>query len=95
MTATIKYATWKELVDINQRSIDDERNRNIDIAKLRRELESRGYEVSDVKFPVVSTMDHNDIEARVCFSAGDLPMFYIDMPYTDYNNLSSIPWGDA
>lgn len=92
--ATIKYAIWKELVDINERSIADGRNRNIDIARLRRELESLGYEVNDVKFPVVFTMDHNDEEARVGFSAGNLPMFYIDMPYTDYNNLNSIPWGD-
>mgnify|MGYP003124466753 FL=1 len=53
--ATIKYAIWKELVDINERSIADGRNRNIDIAKLRRELESSGYEVNDVKFPVVFT----------------------------------------
>ena len=86
-----KYATLDIIRVVNNRAIEGEKNRSIEIDKLEKAVISQGYDPEEIKFPVTWTMEHNDIEVRTTFVFGQEPhsleRFTIDMSYEDFNNL--------
>ena len=76
MSNTVSFMTYQDVKRINQRSIDEGRNRTIT---------DEFFEdfPTDTLFPVVMDFVHNDVEMRVELSYGSGSVF-LDMGFDDY-----------
>lgn len=85
MKKTIKYFTKAALVLANREAIKTNRNRTLvpeAIAGLK----------ANVKFPIVFSMIHNDVEMRVQIVVGfleNLTTVWLDIPFKVYDALPS------
>lgn len=75
-----KYLTKKELVRINQKSIEENRNRTLEPSKIS-ELDDK------LLFPVIFGFVHNDVEMRASIGLAENISVFLDMSFDDFNKL--------
>ena len=89
----IKYATIPILEKLVEQAERTNKNQYPDMYKINETISALGLDHETVKFPIVMTLDHNDIEVRAVFNIPNIidPMvmekFYLDMEYQDFNEL--------
>ena len=76
MNNTVSFMTYKDVKRINQKSIDEGRNRTITDEFFEDFPE-------DTLFPIMFDMVHNDCEMRVQLSFG-IGSVFLDMGFDDY-----------
>ena len=76
MNNTVSFMTYQDVKRINQRSIDEGRNRTL-TDEFFKDFPT------DTLFPVVMDFVHNDVEMRVELSYGSGSVF-LDMGFDDY-----------
>ena len=75
-----KYFTKKELMRVNNKSIEANRNRTLEPSYLNK-LDDK------LLFPIVFNMIHNDIEMRTSIQLSDKDNGFLDMDFKDYDKL--------
>ena len=75
-----KYFTKKELMRVNNKSIEANRNRTLEPSYLKK-LDDK------LLFPIVFNMIHNDIEMRTRIQLSDKDNGFLDMDWKDYDKL--------
>ena len=75
-----KYFTKKELMRVNNKSIEANRNRTLEPSYLKK-LDDK------LLFPIVFNMIHNDIEMRTSIQLSDKDNGFLDMDFKDYDKL--------
>ena len=75
-----KYFTKKELMRVNNKSIEANRNRTLEPSYLKK-LDDK------LLFPIVFNMIHNDIEMRTSIQLSNTANGFLDMDFKDYNKL--------
>jgi len=75
-----KYFTKKELMRVNNKSIEANRNRTLEPSYLKK-LDDK------LLFPIVFNMIHNDIEMRTRIQLSDKDNGFLDMDFKDYDKL--------
>ena len=88
----MKYYTYEQLRKFNASSIRTKKNRNFHwkninavIKTIAKEMES---EKEDLKFPLLFTMIHNDIEMRTEFALGG-ERLWLDISFKQYAQLNN------
>ena len=96
----IKYATIPILEKLVEQAERTNKNQYPDMYTINETINTLGFDHETVKFPIVMTLDHNDVEVRAVFNipSVDDPMvmdrFLLDMEYEDYNKLPVVSVGD-
>ena len=75
-----KYFTKKELMRVNNKSIEANRNRTLEPSYLEK-LDDK------LLFPINFNMIHNDIEMRTSIQLSDKDNGFLDMDFKDYDKL--------
>jgi hypothetical protein len=75
-----KYFTKKELMRVNNKSIEANRNRTLEPSYLKK-LDDK------LLFPIVFNMIHNDIEMRTSIQLSNTANGFLDMDFKDYDKL--------
>ena len=95
----IKYATIPILEKRVEQAERTNKNQYPDMYKINETISELELDHETVKFPIVMTLDHNDIEVRAVFNIPNIddPMvmdkFLLDMEYEDYNKLPVVSIG--
>ena len=95
----IKYATIPILEKLVEQAERTNKNQYPDMYKINETISELALDQETVKFPIVMTLDHNDIEVRAVFNIPNIddPMvmdrFLLDMEYEDYNKLPVVSVG--
>tara|TARA_Y100000310_G_C20056819_1_gene523118 strand:- start:115 stop:387 length:273 start_codon:yes stop_codon:yes gene_type:complete len=78
----IKYLTYNDLVRLNTKAKEENRNQSLDPFVLEKISK-------DKVFPVEFSMVHNDVEMRamIRLSADDSARGLLDMSFDDFNSL--------
>lgn len=83
----VRYFTKPSLIEANQEAIRSKRNRALNPEALETLPDH-------LRFPVVFSMIHNDVEMRVGIMVGPhenaLAMAFIDIPFDTYNSLGVV-----
>ena len=96
----IKYATIPILEKLVEQAERTDKNQYPDMYKINETISELELDHETVKFPIVMTLDHNDIEVRAVFNIPNIddPMvmdrFLLDMEYEDYNKLPVVSFGN-
>jgi len=89
----VKYATMDMLETLVDKAEKAEKNQYPDMHKINNTINELDMDFETVRFPVVMSLDHNEIEARAVFSIpnpdGTMGQFLLDMEYEDFNKLPS------
>ena len=75
-----KYFTKKELMRVNNKSIEANRNRTLEPSYLEK-LDDK------LLFPINFNMIHNDTEMRTRIQLSDKDNGFLDMDFKDYDKL--------
>jgi hypothetical protein len=75
-----KYFTKKELMRVNNKSIEANRNRTLEPSYLEK-LDEK------LLFPIVFELPHNDVEMRTRIQLSDTDNGFLDMDFKDYDKL--------
>ena len=75
-----KYFTKKELMRVNNKSIEANRNRTLEPSYLKK-LDDK------LLFPIVFEFPHNDVEMRARIQLSDKDNGFLDMDFKDYDKL--------
>ena len=88
MNRKIKYLTKEQLIKLNNQSIKDNRNQNIN-TKVIENLPKYNKVGSEKVFPIIWSMIHNDVEIRcmIQFDETAENKGLLDMSCTDYDKL--------
>ena len=88
MKRKIRYLTKEHLIKLNNQSIKDNRNQNIN-TKVIENLPKYNKAGAEKVFPIIWSMIHNDVEIRcmVQFDETEGNKGLLDMSYTDYDKL--------
>ena len=95
----IKYATIPILEKLIEQAERTNKNQHPDMYKINETISELELDHETVKFPIVMTLDHNDVEVRAVFNIPNIddPMvmdkFLLDMEYEDYNKLPVVSIG--
>ena len=95
----IKYATIPILEKLVEQAERTNKNQDPDMYKINETISELELDHETVKFPIVMTLDHNDVEVRAVFNIPNIddPMvmdkFLLDMEYEDYNKLPVVSIG--
>ena len=95
----IKYATIPILEKLVEQAERTNKNQYPDMYKINETISELELDHETVKFPIVMTLDHNDVEVRAVFNIPNIddPMvmdkFLLDMEYEDYNKLPVVSIG--
>ena len=78
----IKYLTYDDLVRLNKKAKEENRNQSLDPFVLEKISK-------DKVFPVTFSMVHNDVEIRamIQFNADDSARGLLDMSFEDFSSL--------
>ena len=87
MSKKVKYLTKEQLIKLNNQSIKDNRNQNIN-NKVIENLPKYNKVGSEKVFPIIYSMIHNDIEIRCLIQFDNNEnKGLLDMSCTDYDKL--------
>ena len=87
MRRKIRYLTKEQLIKLNNQSIKDNRNQNIN-NKVIENLPKYNKVGSEKVFPIIYSMIHNDIEIRCLIQFDNNEnKGLLDMSCTDYDKL--------
>ena len=75
-----KYFTKKELMRVNNKSIEANRNRTLEPSYLEK-LDEK------LLFPIVFEFPHNDVEMRARIQLSNTANGFLDMDFKDYDKL--------
>tara|TARA_B100001093_G_scaffold471404_1_gene493648 strand:+ start:1631 stop:1936 length:306 start_codon:yes stop_codon:yes gene_type:complete len=96
----IKYATIPILEKLVEQAERADKNQYPDMYKINETISELELDHETVKFPIVMTLDHNDIEVRAVFNIPNvdeptvMDRFLLDMEYQDYNELPAVEVSD-
>ena len=96
----IKYATIPILEKLVEQAARTDKNQYPDMYKINETISELELDHETVKFPIVMTLDHNDIEVRAVFNIPNvdeptvMDRFLLDMEYQDYNELPAVEVND-
>ena len=96
----IKYATISILEKLVEQAERTDKNQYPDMYKINETISELELDHETVKFPIVMTLDHNDIEVRAVFNIPNvdeptvMDRFLLDMEYQDYNELPAVEVSD-
>tara|TARA_R100000900_G_C3305653_1_gene158699 strand:- start:461 stop:772 length:312 start_codon:yes stop_codon:yes gene_type:complete len=90
------YVNKGKLRELNNRAIRRKSNRTLKpnfVESLPNTLEEIGFDGQDktdlVRYPVTTTMPHNDVEMRVCFATHKGDQLWLDISFKEYEALPS------
>jgi len=87
MSKKVKYLTKEQLIKLNNQSIKDNRNQNIN-NKVIENLPKYNKVGSEKVFPIIYSMIHNDVEIRCLIQFDNNEnKGLLDMSCTDYDKL--------
>ena len=87
MSKKVKYLTKEQLIKLNNQSIKDNRNQNIN-NKVIENLPKYNKVGSEKVFPIIWSMIHNDVEIRCLIQFDNNEnKGLLDMSCTDYDKL--------
>ena len=87
MSKKVKYLTKEQLIKLNNQSIKDNRNQNIN-NKVIEKLPKYNKVGSEKVFPIIYSMIHNDVEIRCLIQFDNNEnKGLLDMSCTDYDKL--------
>ena len=87
MSKKVKYLTKEQLIKLNNQSIKDNRNQNIN-TKVIENLPKYNKVGSEKVFPIIYSMIHNDVEIRCLIQFDNNEnKGLLDMSCTDYDKL--------
>ena len=87
MSRKVKYLTKEQLIKLNNQSIKDNRNQNIN-NKVIENLPKYNKVGSEKVFPIIYSMIHNDVEIRCLIQFDNNEnKGLLDMSCTDYDKL--------
>ena len=87
MKRKIRYLTKEQLIKLNNQSIKDNRNQNIN-TKVIENLPKYNKVGSEKVFPIIYSMIHNDVEIRCLIQFDNNEnKGLLDMSCTDYDKL--------
>jgi len=87
MSRKVKYLTKEQLIKLNNQSIKDNRNQNIN-NKVIENLPKYNKVGSEKVFPIIYSMIHNDLEIRCLIQFDNNEnKGLLDMSCTDYDKL--------
>ena len=86
MNRKIKYLTKEQLIKLNNQSIKDNRNQNIN-TKVIENLPKYNKVGSEKVFPIIWSMIHNDVEMRCLIQFNTIQKGLLDMSCADYGKL--------
>ena len=96
----IKYATIPILEKLVEQAERADKNQYPDMYKINETVSELELDHETVKFPIIMTLDHNDIEVRAVFNIPNIDdptvmdKFLLDMEYQDYNELPAVEVND-
>ena len=87
----MKYYTYEQLKKFNASSIRLNRNRNFKWGSVNKQIKvlssEMGIEKEDLKFPVITSMIHNEREFRTAIALGR-DRIYLDISFKQYSLLN-------
>ena len=87
MSKKVKYLTKEQLIKLNNQSIKDNRNQNIN-NKVIENLPKYNKVGSEKVFPIIYSLIHNDVEIRCLIQFDNNEnKGLLDMSCTDYDKL--------
>jgi|TARA_R110000822_G_C15254550_1_gene487670 hypothetical protein len=97
-----QYVTKDLLVKLNNKAYRRKSNRQLEpkwVERLPNLLSDLGKDFKqtkgEVRYPLVQSFLHNDVEMRCCFATHEGDHFYLDVSFADYKVLPVIDLSDA
>ena len=78
----VKYLTKEQFQRLNDRAIKRNANRTVKPTFVKRLSEG-------LKFPIIETLLHNDVEMRCCFATHKGDQLWLDISFKEYEALPS------